>query len=166
MNTLPTPADERLLARLNQHPQLRGRVERLVDLVEDAGDDLRKADEAERRVIEEVRGLGRELLGDWADGQVVKRADELERTLGIGCEGKKLRWHRTFGDIEVDEPPYREGTRRRRPFAQSAQVQHRGCSLPLQRVVTDLGRICRSHRRLASSKSIMASSCRRARSVK
>ena len=65
------------------------RFERLVDLVEDAGDDLRKADEAERRVIEEVRGLGRELLGDWADGQVVKRADELERTLGIGCEGKK-----------------------------------------------------------------------------
>jgi hypothetical protein len=37
------------LARLKQHPQLRGRVERLVDLVEDAGDDLRKADAAERR---------------------------------------------------------------------------------------------------------------------
>jgi hypothetical protein len=52
---------------------------------------------------------------------------------------KKLRWHSTFGDIEVDEPQYREGTRRRRPFARSAQVQHRGCSLPLQRVVTDLG---------------------------
>ena len=80
---------QRLLARLNQHPQLRGRVERLVDLVEDAGDDLRKADEAERRVIEEVRGLGRELLGDWADGQVAKRADELERTPGIWREGKK-----------------------------------------------------------------------------
>lgn len=89
MSTTLTPEDERLLERLKQHPQLRGRVERLVDLVEDAGDDLRKADEAERRVIEEVRGLGRELLGDWADGQVVKRADELERTLGIGCEGKK-----------------------------------------------------------------------------
>lgn len=52
---------------------------------------------------------------------------------------KKLRWHSTFGDIEVDEPQYREGPRRRRPFVQSAQVQHRGCSLPLQRVVTDLG---------------------------
>jgi hypothetical protein len=52
---------------------------------------------------------------------------------------KKLCWHSTFGDIEVDEPQYREGPRRRRPFVQSAQVQHRGCSLPLQRVVTDLG---------------------------
>ena len=89
MNTPPTPADERLLARLNQHPQLRGRVERLVDLVEDAGDDLRKADEAERRVIDEVRGLGRELLGDWADGQGAKRAGELGRAVGTWGEGKQ-----------------------------------------------------------------------------
>ena len=54
MNTPLPPEDEQLLARLNKHPQLRGRVDRLIDLVEDAGDDLRKADEAERRVIEEV----------------------------------------------------------------------------------------------------------------
>ena len=52
---------------------------------------------------------------------------------------KKLCWHSTFGDIEVTEPQFREGTRRRRPFAQSAQVEHRSCSLPLQRVLTDLG---------------------------
>ena len=59
----PLPSeDERLLARLKKHPQLRGRIERLVDLVEDVGDDLRKADEAEQRVIEEVRRLGQEVL--------------------------------------------------------------------------------------------------------
>lgn len=74
MSTVLTPNDKRLLARLNQHPQLRARIERLVDLVEDAGDDLRKADEAERRVIEAVRRLGQEVLEDWADGQVTKRA--------------------------------------------------------------------------------------------
>lgn len=89
MSTTLTPEDERLLERLKQHPQLRGRVERLVDLVEDAGDDLRKADEAERRVIEGVRGLGQELLEDWAEGQVAMRAVELERTLGVCREGKK-----------------------------------------------------------------------------
>ena len=83
------PNDERLLARLNQHPQLRARIERLVDLVEDAGDDLRKADEAERRVIEEVRRLGQAVLGDWAEGPVAKRAEELERTPGVWREGKK-----------------------------------------------------------------------------
>lgn len=88
MSMLP-PEDERLLARLNKHAPLRGRVERLVDLVEDAGDDLRRADEAERRVIEEVRRLGQELLEGWADGQVAKRADELEQTPGVWREGKK-----------------------------------------------------------------------------
>ena len=89
MTTPLPPEDERLLARLNQHPQLRGRIERLVDLVEDVGDDLRKADEAERRVIEEVRRLGQEVLGDWADGQVVKRSEELDRTPGVWRDGKK-----------------------------------------------------------------------------
>lgn len=37
------------------------------------------------------------------------------------------------------EPQYRKATKRLRPFAQSAQVSHRGCSRPLQRAVTDFG---------------------------
>ena len=62
MSTPLPPEDERLMTRLNKHPRLRGRVERLVDMVEDVGEDLRKADEAERRVIDEVRRLGQEVL--------------------------------------------------------------------------------------------------------
>lgn len=89
MSTALPPEDERRLARLNQHPRLRARIERLVDLVEDAGDDLRTADEAERRVIEEVRRLGQEVLEDWVDGQVTKRTDELDRTPGVWRDGKK-----------------------------------------------------------------------------
>ena len=89
MSTLLPPEDDRLLARLNKHPRLRGRVERLVDIIDDAEEDLRKADDAERRVIEEVRRLGQELLEGWAEGQVAKRADELDRTPGVWREGKK-----------------------------------------------------------------------------
>ena len=37
------------------------------------------------------------------------------------------------------EPQYRKATKRIRPFAQSAQVNHRGCSRPLQRTVADFG---------------------------
>lgn len=37
------------------------------------------------------------------------------------------------------EPQYRKATKRIRPFVQSAQVSHRGCSRPLQRAVTDFG---------------------------
>ena len=62
---------------------------RLIDLVEDAGDELRKADEAERRVIEEVRRFCQELLAGWADGQVAKRADALDWTPGVLEEGKE-----------------------------------------------------------------------------
>ena len=52
---------------------------------------------------------------------------------------KKLCWHTTFGDITVEEPQYRRASQRLRPFAQSAKVSNRGCSRPLQRVVTDFG---------------------------
>jgi len=52
---------------------------------------------------------------------------------------KKLCWHTTFGDISVEEPQLRRGTKRVRAFAQSANVSHRGCSRPLQRAVTDFG---------------------------
>jgi hypothetical protein len=59
--------------------------------------------------------------------------------MAYGGRVKKLCWHTTFGDISLEEPLYREGTKAVRPFAQNAQVSNRGCSLPLQRVVTDFG---------------------------
>lgn len=37
------------------------------------------------------------------------------------------------------EPQYRKANKRIRPFVQSAQVSHSGCSRPLQRAVTDFG---------------------------
>lgn len=61
------------------------------------------------------------------------------KPMGSGARVKKLCWHSTFGDICVDEPQYRDGNKRIRPFAQSAEVRHRGCSRPLQRAVTDFG---------------------------
>jgi hypothetical protein len=81
--------DARILELLHKHPQLRGRIAGMLELVEDAGDELRNADEAEDRVIEEVRQLGAELLEGWAEGQVEKRAQELEQTPGVWREGKK-----------------------------------------------------------------------------
>lgn len=51
---------------------------------------------------------------------------------------KKLSWKSTFGEIVIEEPQLRKGTKRIRPFASSAGVSNRGASLPLQRAVTDL----------------------------
>ncbi len=38
----------------------------------------------------------------------------------------------------MEEPQYRRGSKRLRPFAARAKVHHRGCSRPLQRAITDL----------------------------
>ena len=52
--------------RLKSHPHLRERIEQLISIVEDTEGDIDKADEAERRVIEELRRLGQEVVQDWA----------------------------------------------------------------------------------------------------
>jgi hypothetical protein len=85
---LPTKTED-VSARLDKHPQLRQRVERLLDLCEDRAGDLRKADEAEQRVVEEMRALGHEVLEGWAREQLEARCEELDRTAGVSREGKK-----------------------------------------------------------------------------
>ena len=43
--------------RLKAHPLLEGRIEAILDIVEDSAREVGRADEAERRMIEEVRQL-------------------------------------------------------------------------------------------------------------
>lgn len=62
--------DRELCARLNRNPLLRARVESLLSVVENAGDDIVKADDAERRVIEELRQMGNEALTGWAEKRI------------------------------------------------------------------------------------------------
>jgi len=78
-----------LLQRIKRHPLLRARVESLLGVVEDADGDLEKADAAERRVIEELRQMGNEVLTEWAQGSIGKcTAQALERG-DIRSGGKK-----------------------------------------------------------------------------
>lgn len=69
MNT-PDHDDAKLLEVLNRHPTLKHRVEALAAIIADSDGDLVRADEAERRVIEEVRRLGSEVLHGWAEGRI------------------------------------------------------------------------------------------------
>lgn len=82
-------SDEVFLERLNANPGLRARMESLLLAVDDEKGDLREADAAEMRIIEEMRQMGREALTAWAEGQVSQRTEELTRTKGIWREGKK-----------------------------------------------------------------------------
>jgi len=81
--------DAKLLAKLKKHPKLFARMSALVDVVENAGGDLKKAAEAEMRVIEEVRKMGHEALHSWANGQVEKAVENLDGQEGIWKSGKK-----------------------------------------------------------------------------
>ena len=129
-----------LASRLEAHPGLRRQIEALILAVEDEVGEINTADAIEMRVIEIMRRTGRDAIQSWAQHKVEKTSQELKNTAGVWSEGKKeLYWHTTFGDIIIDEPQYREGTKRIRPFAHSAQVSNRSCSVPLQRVITDFG---------------------------
>lgn len=60
---------ESLEERLNRHPGLKTKIEALLSVVENAQGDLVKANEAEQRVIEEIRQLGQAALQGWASRQ-------------------------------------------------------------------------------------------------
>jgi hypothetical protein len=78
-----------LLQRIKRHPLLRARVESLLGVVEDAGGDLEKADAAERRVIEELRQMGNEVLTEWAQGGIDKCTAQAREDGEIRSGGKK-----------------------------------------------------------------------------
>ncbi len=65
--------EERLLA----HPQLKQRIEALLNVVENSAIDLETADLAEERVIEEVRQIGQQALTSWAERQHQKQLELL-----------------------------------------------------------------------------------------
>ncbi len=78
-----------LLAKLEKHPKLFLRVEELVKVVENTEGDLKKASEAEMRVIEEVRQMGNEALQSWAKVRVEKVSEEARKAEGVRRAGKK-----------------------------------------------------------------------------
>ena len=53
---------------------MKARMVRLLDMVENTGGDLKRADDAEQRAIDELRAMGQELLQTWARKRV---ADEV-----------------------------------------------------------------------------------------
>jgi len=62
--------------RLQKFPEARARVLELVEMMEDCGDDLVRADAAERKAREILRELGNEALHGWATRQIEKATAE------------------------------------------------------------------------------------------
>ena len=82
-------SDEAILKGLNANPQIKSRIASLLAVVEDAAGDLKEADAAEMRLIEEIRRMGQEAMQAWAARQVEKSEQEIRRGGEVQREGKK-----------------------------------------------------------------------------
>lgn len=82
-------SDETILRRLNANPQIKNRIASMLAVVEDAAGDLKEADAAEMRLIEEVRRLGQEAMQAWANQQIEATEQAVRRGGEVQREGKK-----------------------------------------------------------------------------
>ena len=82
-------SDEELLAFLEAHPDLRDRFASIVSAIENSEGNLKEADAAEERIIEEMRLLGREALQGWAEKQVEVTEREIRQQPHMHRQGKK-----------------------------------------------------------------------------
>src|SRR5271170_5710657 len=82
-------SDEEFLAFLEKHPDLRDRFASIVSAVENSEGNLKEADAAEERIIEEMRLLGREAMQGWAERQVEVTEREIRQQPQMHRQGKK-----------------------------------------------------------------------------
>jgi hypothetical protein len=82
-------AERDLLRRLRENPQLKAKIEAILAIIENAGGDVEKAAEAERRTIEELRQMGNEVLHSWARRQQQKKEAECKAQPGVNRKEKK-----------------------------------------------------------------------------
>src|SRR6202789_107004 len=83
-------SNEEFLAFLEKHPDLRDRFASIVSAVENSEGNLKEADAAEERIIEEMRHLGREAMQGWAERQVGVTEKETRQHAQMHRRGKKI----------------------------------------------------------------------------
>ena len=82
-------SDEALLAIIQARPGLRERIASIVSAIENSEGDLKEADAAEERIVEEMRLLGREAMQGWAEKQVEVTEQEIRQQPHMHRQGKK-----------------------------------------------------------------------------
>lgn len=115
---------ETLEQRLAKHPALKEQIESLLAIVENREGKLEKADDAEGAVIGQLRPLGQKALGEWAQKQADRKAEQLNPS--ASRDKKNLHWNSRLGRIQVVERQFRHGRRGKslRPFPVTAEVKN------------------------------------------
>lgn len=76
-------SERTLEERLREYRELRARFEALLEIVENADGTVVKADDAEERVIQELRQLGRSAMQGWAERKQRRLQTEYEGRAGV-----------------------------------------------------------------------------------
>ena len=84
-----TLSNEALCAILDANPHVRDRVVSIAMTVVDSEGNLKEADAAEERIVEETRLLGRAALQSWSENQVAATESEIRQHPGMHRQGKK-----------------------------------------------------------------------------
>ncbi len=136
-----TDQQQTLDERLAHHPHVKKRVERLLNIIENTEGDVDTAQDAETRVIDDLRKMGGDVLTAWALALEARKVEELVTTHDdVSKHGTKtIYWYTTFGEVRIDERAFLHDGTLLRPFSSAAQVKCRTYSLPLQRAITDFG---------------------------
>lgn len=77
------------IKRIAKQPALLKRFEQLLCIVENSAGDIQKANEAEMRVIEELREMGNEALTAWGEQQISTLTENHKKKEGCYLAGKK-----------------------------------------------------------------------------
>jgi hypothetical protein len=88
--------EEEIVKKLKEHPELKARFEQLISIIENPKDEITLADDAEMRVIGQMRELRREVLQDWANRQsdkvskrVVEQRPAMRKHVKKNCSGTR-----------------------------------------------------------------------------
>ena len=80
---------QKLAERLAKHPEIWGRIEEVLGIIENTKGDANTADQAEERAVEEMRKPGQELLEVWAKAKEEKLEAEYDRREDYRRKGEK-----------------------------------------------------------------------------
>lgn len=83
------PNEIGFMQRLKEHPELQERFAVLLAVVENADGDSLTADEAEQRVVEELRQMGQSALQAWAERKQKRVETSYERRADVRRKEKK-----------------------------------------------------------------------------
>ena len=83
--------EEQLIEQLREHPELMERFQTILEITANAEGPLKKADEVEGLLIEEMRRLGNTTMGSWAARAEQRLSEQLEQTDATAVVRKKKR---------------------------------------------------------------------------